>query len=153
MNLRLDPLAFPEPLRFVWFLSEEGSSWQAALDIQLRKNQIEGLDADLVRSAVEQTITRVGIDKFRRHFDIRPISQGKHQGLVELRWKVEAAGHAYHWRLYATLLTEDSLFVGLCFRQKVITPDDSQTKNFQNQDILHALKLLGALKSQPDLLK
>ena len=153
MNLRLDPLAFPEPLRFVWFLSEEGSSWQVALDSQLRKNQIEGLDADLVRSAVEQTISRVGIDKFRRHFDIRSISQGKHQGLVELRWKVEAAGHAYHWRLYATLLTEDSLFVGLCFRQKVITPDDSQTKNFQNQDILHALKLLGALKSQPDLLR
>ena len=151
--MRLDPLAFPEPLRFVWFLSEEGSSWQAALDIQLRKNQIEGLDADLVRSAVEQTISRVGIDKFRRNFDIRPISQGKHQGLIELRWKIEAAGHAYHWRLYASLLTQDSLLVGLCFRQKVITPDDSQTKNFQNQDILHALKLLGALKSQPDLLK
>lgn len=151
--MRLDPLAFPEPLRFVWFLSEEGSSWQSALDIQLRKNQIEGLDADLVKSAVEQTISRVGIEKFRRHFDIRPISLGQHRGLIELRWKVEAAGHAYHWRLYASLLTQDSLLVGLCFRQKVITPDDSQTKNFQNQDILHALKLLGVLKSQPDLLK
>jgi hypothetical protein len=153
VNLRLDPLAFSEPLRFVWFLSEEGSNWQAALDIQLRKNQIEGLEADMVRAAVEQTISRVGIEKFRRHFDIRPISQGKHQGLIELRWKVEVAGHAYHWRLYATLLTQDSLLVGLCFRQKVIIPDDSQTKYFQNQDILHALKLLGALKSQPDLLK
>jgi hypothetical protein len=146
MNLSLNPKAFSGPLRFEWFVSEEGSTWQIALNRLLSGLALDELEQVLVEDLVGTTLERIGKEKFRRHFEIRPISMG--QSIVELRWLPHQLARGIHLRLYAYLDVEGGLLLGLCFRQKVIGRNQSETNQNQNQDILRAINLALQHKSQ-----
>jgi hypothetical protein len=94
-----------------------------------------------VEDLVGLSLGRIGKEKFRRHFEIRPISVGQEHSIVELRWLLHQSPKALHLRLYAYLDIEGGRLIGLCFRQKVIGATTSDTKQSQNQDIFRAIDL------------
>jgi hypothetical protein len=141
MNLSLNPNAFPEPLVFEWFASDEGSTWEIALSRLLKDLDLEYLEKELVHDYVAQTLARVGKAKLRRHFEIRPISLGEEHSLVELRWLPRQLSNGPNLRLYAYLDFEGSRLIGLCFRQKIVGQTGLETNQIQNQDILNAIEL------------
>lgn len=147
MNMSLNPKAFSGPLRFEWFVSEEGSTWQIALNRLLSDLELDEIERVLVEDLVGVTLGRIGKEKFRRHFEIRPISIGEDQSLVELRWLPQQLIRGMHLRLYAHLDIRGGRLIGLCFKQKTIGKDLAATKLIQNQDIFRAIDLAIQLKT------
>lgn len=141
MNLSLNPKAFSGPLRFEWFVSDEGSTWELALQYLLARMEIEEFERLLVFNYVAETLTRIGRAKLRRHYEIRPISLGQDLSLVELRWTPAQLGQDVNLRMYAYVDYEKALLIGLCFRQKVIGVTHSDTTRLQNRDIQRAISL------------
>ena len=147
MNLSLNPKAFDSPLRFEWFDSEEGGTWQLALDNLLRELGLDRYELILTLNYVAQTLNRIGKEKLRRHFEIRPIAIGEEHSLVELRWSPAQIGRGLNLRLYAYVDFEAACLVGLCFRQKVVGVSPSGTTHLQNIDISRAIDLAKRHKS------
>jgi len=141
MNLSLNPKAFSGPLRFEWFVSEEGSTWELALEYLLGQMEIQEFESLLVFNYVAETLTRIGKAKLRRHYEIRPISLGQDLSLVELRWTPAQLGQDVNLRMYAYVDYEEARLIGLCFRQKVIGVTHSDTTRLQNRDIQRAISL------------
>lgn len=141
MNLSLNPKAFPRPLIFEWFVSEEGDTWEVSLQRCLKGLSVSQPEPSFVEDRVAETLELIGVEKLRRHFEIKPIAQAANLGLVELRWDFRQVPEGLKLRLYCSLLPEKSLLVGLCFRPKRILETASQTKSAQNKDILEAVRL------------
>ena len=141
MNLSLNPKAFPGPLVLEWFASEEGDTWEVSLQRCLKKLSISQPELSFVQDRVAETLELIGLEKLRRHFEIKPIAQAADLGLVELRWDFRQIPEGLKLRLYCSLLPEKSQLVGLCFRPKRILETASQTKSAQNKDILEAIRL------------
>lgn len=141
MNLSLNPKAFARPLRFEWFESEEGETWEASLRSLISGLSISWFTTSLVEDRVAETIERIGVKKFQRHLEVRPIAQGADLGLVELRWNFYQLPTNLILRLYCCLVTDRALLVGLCFRRKRILETEAATREAQNRDILEAIGL------------
>lgn len=141
MNLSLNPKAFDRPLRFEWFTSEEGETWQLALESLLIGLGLKRYELILTMNYVAQTLNRIGKEKLRRHFEIRPIAIGEEHSLVELRWSPGHIDRGLSLRLYAYVDFEAACLVGLCFRQKVVGASPAETTQLQNIDISRAIDL------------
>ena len=147
MNLSLDPRKFDRPLRFVWFSSAEGDSWREGLESALGSVKVSVYQSINIANTVSATLNRVGNERFRRHFEIKPIALGISQNLVELRWRIQATEPVIHLRLYCKLRVDEGELVGLCFRPKRLASSSGETLAFQNQDIRKALDLALELES------
>lgn len=141
VNLSLDPEKFRSPLRFVWFPSSEGTSWRDGLHSGVSAQALNSYQLIIVTSTVAVTLSRVGNQKFRRHFEIKPLALGTSQNLIELRWHIQSAGLDLHLRLYCALRVEEGLLLGLCFRPKQFATNSAETAAAQNRDIQRALDL------------
>jgi hypothetical protein len=141
VKMSLNPQSFPSSLTFEWFASDEGLTWQAALSRLLGELALDELEQVFVENLVGLTLGRIGKEKFRRHFEIRPISIGQEHSMVELRWLLNQSTGALHLRLYAYLDHEAGRLIGLFFRQKVIGSTTTDTQQSQNQDIFRAIEL------------
>lgn len=142
MYLNLDPEKFSRPLRFVWLQSSEGEDWETALKSELRRHELSRVTSTRIYLAVEETIKRIGNEKFRRHFEIKYISIARSFALTELRWNFRNQGSEFPLRLYASLSIEEAIIFGLCFRVKRIAATQQETVAAQNADIEQALQIL-----------
>ena len=141
MNLSLDPTKLERPLRFLWFGSTEGKSWREGLESGLAEVLLTEYQFLNIANLVAATLNRVGNEKFRRHFEIRPIALGIAQNLVELRWQIQTTEPVIHLRLYCKLRVDEGELLGLCFRPNRLASSRGETLDFQNQDIRKALDL------------
>lgn len=141
MNLSLDPRKLRRPLRFAWFGGAEGTSWKDGLESGLAELRLTEYQVLNIANLVAATLNRVGNEKFRRHFEIRPIALGIAQNLVELRWQIQTTEPVIHLRLYCKLRLDEGELVGLCFRPKRLASSSAATLAAQNQDIHRALDL------------
>lgn len=141
MNLSLDPTKLERPLRFLWFGSTEGKSWRDGLESGLAEIRLTEYQFLNIANVVAATLSRVGNEKFRRHFEIKPIALGIAQNLVELRWQIQTTEPVIHLRLYCKLRLDEGELVGLCFRPKRLASSRAATLAAQNQDIHRALDL------------
>lgn len=141
MNLSLNPRKLERPLRFVWFGSTEGKSWREGLESGLAEVLLTEYQFLNIANLVAATLSRVGNEKFRRHFEIKPIALGISQNLVELRWQIQTTEPVIHLRLYCKLRVDEGELLGLCFRPNRLASSRGETLDFQNQDIRKALDL------------
>lgn len=141
MNLNLNPQAFEKPLSFIWFSSSEFKTLDHSLDRALSALQRDGTNTEVIRAKVIQTLARVGVSRFKRHFEIRPIARVKQQGLIEFRWRFEVEGEELNLRLYSALSIEDAEIIGLFFGLKDIRGSKRTIRRLQNQQIDKAMDL------------
>ena len=141
MNLSLNPKAFDRPLRFEWFDSEEGESWDFVLRSLMQEVSESSFEVSFVEDRVAETLEKIGVQKLQRHLEIKPIAQGIDLGLVELRWNFLQLPTNLKLRFYCCLVPDKALLVGLCFRRKRILETKPATKSAQNHDILEAINL------------
>lgn len=141
MNTILDPSSFSKPLRFVWFPSEEGFNEIAGLRRTLAQLHLNDPSIAQVEAAVLTTLRRIGMNKFRRHYEIKRIMSFPEAAIHELRWNFAFPNTALHLRMYFVLDQELSVVVGLCFRPKFVSKYPKETKEWQQTHIDFAASL------------
>lgn len=141
MNTNLNPNNFSKPLRFVWFPSEEGFNELVGLRRALAQLHLNDPSIAQVEAAMLNTLRRIGMNKFRRHYEIKRIMSFPEKALHELRWNFAFPNTALHLRMYFVLDQELSLVVGLCFRPKNVLKDLKETKERQQTHIDYAASL------------
>jgi len=141
MRQIVNPSSFSEPPRFKWYASSEGRDWQAGLQRALLHQELTTWQTALIRAAVRETLRRIGIDRFRRHYEIRNVLLHRELRLIEIKWRFSNSIGPMYLRLYSALRDQGVLVVGLCFREKLIRANSHDTRAMQNQDIDHAAVL------------
>ena len=141
MNTNLDPNSFSKPVRFGWFPSVEGLNESAGLRRALAQLDLNNPSIAQVEAAVLNTLHRIGMNKFRRHYEIKRIMSFPEAALHELRWNFAFPNSALHLRMYFVLDQGLSVVVGLCFRPKDISDDPKETNKRQQMHIHYAASL------------
>lgn len=141
MISNLDPAHFDGELKFVWFPSEEGSAATEGLFQTLTLFGFPVSPYDEVESQVLAVLGKIGVSKFRRHYEIRKLSLVSEPELYELKFLIPLPSGEMCLRLYLTVDDALSMAVGLSFKVKRIGEDSTLTRELQNQDISDALNL------------
>ena len=141
MQLDLDPDKFSEQLSFVWLKSSEGETWQDALNKFLVDFQLAAALEAQIFAFVSSRLAKIGIQRFRRHFEIKRVLSASEISLMEIRWRLDLPSGPLHLRLYCSLIAEKSLLVGICFRSKKLATSNLETRFLQNQDIEAAVNI------------
>jgi hypothetical protein len=141
MISNLDPKRFDAQLIFGWYPSNEGESLEESLGNLVLRAGLGDSYGRYVTARVRSSLRRIGVEKFRRHYEIRKVSSALDLAMHELKFAFTRTDGELQLRLYVVLDQTRARVVGLCFREKRTVGTSDLVKSLQNQDI-HEARLL-----------